>query len=239
MNKREPSVTTQDWAISLSKTELNNFSSQNHSFAVVNEFMVRPDTAIESIFLQNFAKVTPQYPGLRAPLDPGVAQMWLSKLSPILDNAFGKAPNGWGIQVWSSIVTTPPQELIPMQRLPHVDGTNPDLIAMMLYLHRTDHGGTAFFRHKSTGLESLTAETFPQYKAALEADVRRTGMPPARYIEDGAPLFERIHASAGTFNQAVFYRGNVLHSGIIDNDAPLPLDPRKGRLTINALFRPN
>ncbi len=228
-----------NWAISLADAQFTEFSDEKHEFITVDDFMTAPKTAIEMAVLQKFAKITPQYPGLRAPLDKAVAQSWLAELAPLLDKGFGKARNGWGIQVWLSVVTTPPHELIPMQRLPHVDGTDPKLIAMMLYLHETDHGGTAFFRHKSTGLESLTEETFPQYRAALEADVSRTGMPPARYIEDGAPHFERIHASEGVFNQAVFYRGNVLHSGIIDNDAPLPLDPREGRLTINALFRPN
>ena len=60
----------------------------------------------------------------------------------------------------------------------------------------------------------------------------------AAYVTDGSPFFERIHASEGAFNQAVFYRGNLLHSGIIDNNADLPADPRTGRLTINAFFRP-
>ena len=229
----------QNWAISLSGAEAGYFSAQNHEFVTINGFMTSPQTAIESAVLQKFAKITPQYPGLRAPLEKQVSQAWLTALSPLLDKEFGHAPKGWGIQIWYSVVTARPDQLIPMQRLPHVDGTDPNLIAMMLYLHDTDHGGTAFFRHKSTGFESLTSETFPQYKAALERDVQQSGMPPARYVTDGEPHFERIHASTGAFNQAVFYRGNVLHSGIIDNDAPLPLDPREGRLTINALFRPN
>ncbi|MDJ0642169.1 MAG: DUF6445 family protein [Erythrobacter sp.] len=227
-----------NWAISLTNAQFGHFSVQNHAFVTVNDFMEAPESAIQSAVLQKFAKITPQYPGLRAPLDPTVAEAWLTQLTPLLERGFGQAAEGWDIQVWYSVVAVPPDRLIPMQRLPHVDGTDPDLIAMMLYLHHTDHGGTAFFRHKTTGLESLTDETFPRYKAALESDVQKSGMPPARYVTDGAPHFERIHASDGAFNQAVFYRGNVLHSGIIDNDASLPLDPRSGRLTINALFRP-
>lgn len=227
-----------NWEISLANAALSSFSAQNHEFVSVTEFMEHPETAIEDAVLQKFAKITPQYPGLRAPLDEEVSKAWLAQLSPLLDKAFGPAANGWSIQIWYSVVTAQPAELIPMQRLPHVDGTDPSLIAMMLYLHHTDHGGTAFFRHRSTGLEQLTKETFPTYKAALEADVRAAGMPPARYVTDGAPHFERIHASTGAFNEAVFYRGNILHSGIIDNDVPIVPDPRTGRLTINALFRP-
>ena len=66
----------------------------------------------------------------------------------------------------------------------------------------------------------------------------RAGLPPAAYPTDGAPHFERTHVVPGTFNSAVFYRGNILHSWVIDNAAPLSADPRTGRLTINAFFRP-
>ena len=87
-------------------------------------------------------------------------------------------------------------------------------------------------------VEALKAADFPEYAAALQADVARTGLPPAAYTTDGAPHFERTHVAPATFNSAVFYRGNILHSGVIDNAAPLPADPREGRLTINAFFRP-
>ncbi len=228
----------QNWAISLSEAKESNFSSENHDFVSVSNFMVSPQTAIDAASLQNFAKITPQYPGIRAELPQSVSLAWLEELSPLLDNVFGKAEAGWEIQAWFSLVTAKPEELIPMQRFPHVDGTNPRQLAMMLYLHDTPHGGTGFFRHRSTGLESLTDESFPKYRAALQQDVQRSGLPPAAYVTDGAPHFERTYASDGAFNQAVFYRGNVLHSGLIDASQELSPDPARGRLTINAFFRP-
>lgn len=214
------------------------FSSENHILVLADDFLEAPETAISNACLQDFAKITPQYPGIRAPLETVIADAWAETLGPLLDAGFGAAPDGWAIQAWYSIVTTPPDQLIPMQCFPHVDGTNPDQLAMMLYLHDTGHGGTGFFRHRSTGLEALTDEAYPRYAATLQGEVRQSGLPPARYVTDGAPHFERIHATSGAFNQAVFYRGNLLHSGIIDNAADLPTDPRSGRLTINAFFRP-
>ena len=228
----------QNWSISLEDSRQETISPEKHVILSVDGFMETPETAIESASLQKFAKITPQYPGIRAPLDSAVCDAWLTQLSPMLDATFGSSPNGWEMQAWYSIVTTRPQDLIPMQCFPHVDGTDPGQLALMLYLHETGHGGTGFFRHRSTGLEALTDETYPTYRDALQADVRQSGLPPARYVTDGAPHFERIHATSGAFNQAVFYRGNLLHSGIIDNAADLPTDPRTGRLTINAFFRP-
>jgi Family of unknown function (DUF6445) len=226
------------WAIAPENAAISQFSSQKHDLVTVGELLSTPDHAISQAFLQNFAKITPQYPGVRAPLDPQVAAHWLGQLAPWLDRWFGNDGKRWEMQAWYSLVTTPPAELLPIQRLPHVDGTDPRQIAMMLYLHRTGHGGTAFFRHRSTGLEAVVAADYPRYAAALQADVARTGLPPAAYTTDGAPHFERTHVVPGHFNSAVFYRGNILHSGVIDNHAPLSADPREGRLTINAFFRP-
>jgi hypothetical protein len=197
-----------------------------------------PNSVIEAANLQKFARITPQYPGIRSPLPEAVVREWLRALSPMLDESFGSAPHGWQMQAWFSLVTARSEELVPMQRFPHVDGTDRRQLAMMLYLHRSNHGGTGFFRHRSTGLEALTEETFPRYREALEEDVRREGLPPAAYVSDGAPFFDRVHASEGDFNTAIFYRGNLLHSGLIDPHAKLSPDPVKGRLTINAFFRP-
>ena len=230
------------WAIALDDAATSRFSSQNHQLVSIEQLLVAPDSAIAAASLQKFARITPQYPGLRAPLDPRVCAAWLGALGPRLSEWFEPGVRRWEMQAWFSLVTTRPGELLPIQRLPHVDGTDPRQIAMMLYLHRTgphsSHGGTAFFRHRSTGLEALTAADYPRYAAALQADVTLTGLPPAAYTTDGAPHFERVHTVPGHFNSAVFYRGNILHSGVIDNDAPLSADPREGRLTINAFFRP-
>ncbi|MFO6447791.1 DUF6445 family protein [Erythrobacter sp. NE805] len=225
------------WGIALGGARGERFSGQNHLLVTVPGFLEHPEAAIEAATLQNFAKITPQYPGVRAALDPAVCRTWLGALGPLLDEAFGRAEGGWAMQAWFSLVTTPPAALLPIQRLPHVDGTDARQVAMMLYLHRTGHGGTAFFRHKATGLEALTPETWPRYAAAVQAEYGRA-LPPAAYPTDGAPHFARTHVVAGHFNEAVFYRGNILHSGVIDNAAPLSASPREGRLTINAFFRP-
>jgi hypothetical protein len=227
------------WAIRLDQPRISTFSSHRHRLVTIDGLLETPDQALSDAVLQNFAKITPQYPGVRAPLAPQICAAWLGVLGPLLDQWFGASARGWTMQAWYSLVTARPAELLPIQRLPHVDGTDPDQIAMMLYLHTTGHGGTAFFRHRATGLEALTAQDYPRYAAAVQAEVARAGLPPAVYPTDGAPHFERTHAVPGTFNSAVFYRGNILHSGVIDNAAPLSADPRAGRLTINAFFRPS
>ena len=134
--------TMQDWAISLSDTRVEQISHENHALVTVSDFLSAPQDAVSAATLQKFAKITPQYPGIRAPLSAQIAHRWLTDLAPMLEEHFGKSATGWEIQAWYSLVTTPARELIPMQRFPHVDGTDPRQLAMMLYLHETDHGGT-------------------------------------------------------------------------------------------------
>lgn len=229
---------TIDWSVSPSQIWDSVFSAQNHKLVSISDVLRSPNDAIKQACLQKFAKITPQYPGVRAPLSESARTSLSEALSEMLSAAFDAPSGRWQVMAWYSLVTHRPEQLQPIQRLPHVDGTDPNQIAMMLYLHRTEHGGTAFFRHKSTGYEALTEENFPGYRAALEGEVAKVGMPPARYVTDGAPLFEVTHTVPGTFNEAVFYRGNILHSGVIDNHAELSPDPRRGRLTINAFLRP-
>lgn len=237
---RNPAASTNAsiWSTETAAADGQTISSCAHTLVTIDNFLAAPEAVSDEAFLQKFAVITPQYPGVRAPLPDEACVLWLESLAPLLGEHFGPPGARWTMQAWFSLVTTPPERLLPIQCFPHVDGTDPSQVAMMLYLHDSPHGGTAFFRHRSTGFEALTAETFPAYRAALEADVARTGLPRPAYPTDGAPHFERIHATNGTFNTAVFYRGNLLHSGVIDNAAPLSADPRRGRLTINAFFRP-
>ncbi len=57
-----------------------------------------------------------------------------------------------------SIVTTPRKELKIGQRLPHVDGFRSNQFALVHYLSPNVTDGTAFYRHRSTGLELLNED---------------------------------------------------------------------------------
>ena len=54
-----------------------------------------------------------------------------------------------------SLVSTPAQELAPPQRIPHVDSLAKSGLATIHYLFKANLGGTAFYRHRRTGFESI------------------------------------------------------------------------------------
>ncbi|WP_447406945.1 DUF6445 family protein, partial [Clostridium perfringens] len=71
-----------------------------------------------------------------------------------------------------SIVTTPPEKLDVRQRVPHCDAFRADRIALVHYLAPEGGDGTAFFRHRSTGFETIDEERAPIFFGQLDAEFR-------------------------------------------------------------------
>lgn len=177
------------------------------------------------------------YPGVRAPTPASSYAALFAPLGEVLRSTFGFTRGAHVRECNFSLVTTPPEQLAPIQRLPHYDGVEPNVVAVLIYLCAAEHGGTAFFRHRRTGFETVTAGRFESYRASLEQEVRECGLPSSGYYS-GDERFDRIASYDAAFNRALIYRGVTLHSGCIINPASLSSDPRAGRLTINAFLEP-
>jgi hypothetical protein len=133
-----------------------------------------------------------------------------------------------------SLVTTPPEKLVPFQRVPHYDSTDPNRIALLHYLCAT--GGTSFYRHRSSGTETVTAKTEDDYIRRVNAEVRAAGMPPPNYVDGDTGLFERIARYDAEFNRVLIYRGNMLHSVNVPAGFVPDTNPRTGRLSVNTFL---
>jgi hypothetical protein len=172
------------------------------------------------------------YPGIRAPAPLDYVGALVRALSPMIERAFGLA----GVKLAKaecsfSIVTLPPGELAPLQRIPHVDTTDPLQFAILHYLCDERFGGTAFYRHRATGFETLTPERRAAYETARTAEL---GADTGRgYIVGDTAHYAQTAAFAAAFDRVLVYRSRTFHSGLIAPDAPLSADPRKGRLTAN------
>ena len=180
-----------------------------------------------------YTTIGPFYPGLRAPVSEGIAMPLVAPLLPTLRDTFGLASEPRYFECYLSLVTIPPDRLAPIQRVPHFDGVEPDRLAVLLYLSDDADGGTAFYRQRATGFESVDAGRFDAYRAALDTETARHGVPEASYIGDASPLFERTHRVEGRANRLVVYRGNTLHCAALSPDFTPSADPREGRLTLN------
>lgn len=173
------------------------------------------------------------YPGVRAPAPLNYVERLVRGLRPMMERAFSlqgaKLANA---QCSLSMVTLPPDRLVPTQQVPHIDTTDPLQFAVLHYLCSPEHGGTAFYRHRATGFETLTDERAPFYEQARLAE-RGDGKAKGGYITGDTSHFEQVGAVSARFDRVVIYRSRLLHSGQIPADRALSDDPRRGRLTAN------
>ena len=201
---------------------------------VIDDAFAEPASLIEfAVHEAIFAPPSNYYPGLRGePLPKPYIASLLRAFNARIGKTFGVAIGGaLNANFYFGLATVPPVNLSLLQRLPHFDTTNGSQIAALHYLCDGSHGGTAFFRHRATGFESIDEARKPLYFETLK---RETGLhpPPARYMAGDDPLYERTGGFDAKFNRLLLYRSRILHSGSV-NPANLSSDPRKGRLTAN------
>jgi len=181
------------------------------------------------------------YPGIRKSLDTAYASAVHAHLRQLLLATFGAGGDEevTPVSCVLSLATTRPEALRPIQSVPHFDSVERNRIASVHYLCGERFGGTSFYRHRSTGFESIDGPRLAGYAPCLKQEVmqeaQRRAARSLAYIRGDTALFERTASVDAKFNRAVFYRSNLLHSGDIAVEAGLSPDPRSGRLTANTL----
>lgn len=212
---------------------------QKQAIIMVDNFVAEPEKlvafAANKLTLNTSADY---YPGVRADSPLSYMNLMQVSLGELICRTFSIEPqNVIGSGSYFSIVATPPEKLLPVQRIPHVDGTNPNDIAFLHYLCNEKYGGTSFYRHKSTGHEFVDQQRFDPYIATLEKEIKAVGLSePPQYMNGDTPLFERISSIEAKFNRLIIYRGTSLHSGDIDDNYNFDLNPLTGRLTITSFL---
>ncbi len=218
--------------------QVHRHGHEQQPVIVIDDYLDDPDALIE--LAANGPKLTPlgpYYPGIRAPFPNAHLPDLFKPLDPILKAHFGYKARRTLQECSFSLVTTPPNELMPIQRLPHFDGLEYGRVAALLFLGKGDNnGGTAFYRQRSTGFETVDAGRYQQFADALTADVDQYGLPPMDYVGDENPMYDTLAVHEGKFNRMLVYASATLHSGHIPADFAFDSDPRKGRLTVNAFL---
>ncbi|MFM9979032.1 MAG: DUF6445 family protein [Sphingomonadaceae bacterium] len=222
---------TADWTLSIER-----HGTEREPVVVIDNFVPNPDAVRGDAAMLAYAPMGIHYPGIRAAMPHAVARRMTAAIAPIARDVFD-APALDLTDAFYSLVTTRPEDLTPIQRLPHFDGVEPTRLALLHYLSPDAPGGTAFYRHRSSGFETVTAARLPAYRAALEGELARTGVPDPAYIDADTMLFEQVFRVEGRFNRAILYRGNRLHCAWLPEGTSFLADPAHGRLTTNLFLQ--
>jgi hypothetical protein len=217
------------------KIEIARHGREQEPVVVIDDYARDPDQLIEEAAALSYRPIGAYYPGVRAPAPPALVQAIRQSLAGLIRETFGVADELNRIECYFSLLTTPAEELALIQRLPHFDGLGRERIAILHHLGRGEPSGTAFYRHRSTGFETVTPERLAAYNAAVNAELRRHGPPPPGLIGGDTPMYERIARYEARFNRLLIYRGATLHSAEPPATPP-PADPRTGRFSINTFI---
>lgn len=209
--------------------------TEGEPVVVIDHFVPDPHALRVFATAQDYGPAGRHYPGIAAPLPDSYMRDQGTLIATIAKQVFGMSTGLSLLEARFSIVTMAPSALSIEQRLPHVDAVEPGRLALIHYLVPGGTGGTAFYRHRSTGFETIDSNRRDRYFAALNRDLAMHG-PPDSYIAGDTSLFERIASLDGVYNRALLYRSRLLHSGEIADGASLASDPQTGRLTVTGFF---
>lgn len=221
------------------RVTVERLGDEGEPVMVVDGVMASPQALVDYAAGETFAAPPLGenfYPGLLAPAPLDYVNALCRALAPAIIETFELS----GARLANascnySLVTLAPERLNSAQRLPHVDTDDPLQFAVLHYLCDAPFGGTAFYRHRATGYETLRPERMRRYRTVLSEELANAP-PPAAYVNGDTPQHERIGEVEARFDRVAVYRSRLLHSGLIEPGAPLSADPRKGRLTANVFL---
>lgn len=213
-----------------------------HAVVFIDDFLENPQALVGIASRSTFAPYPgvaerKGYPGVRAPAPADYSAQLTALMEPLIRLNFG-VPEALALRKAEcafSLTTMPPGELGPLQRTPHFDASTPHHMAVLLYLCDESHGGTAFYRHKATGLQQVTAENREQFLDVYYTELNAR-VPKPRYFDDSDEHFEFLGMMPARFNRLVVYRGSLLHSAVVNPQLSIGGDPLRGRLTVNSFY---
>lgn len=191
----------------------------------------------EAIANNNFAVADSFYPGVRMAISDAYIVALVRNFQGVIRDFFKldlrtikSAASKY------SIVTSQPEDLKLMQRIPHFDAPSRDSLAVIHYLCDAPDSGTAFYHHDETGYDFIDRDRLGNYEQSIVTRFQDPTRQPSGYVCGGTEDYSEIASFGAVYNRLLMYRGSSLHSGIIRPDYNFDPSPETGRLTITSFI---
>lgn len=223
------------------RTAVVEVGHERNNVIVVDNLLRCPEAAVElaarGITFRTDLAGKSHFPGVRSGAPPDYLKTFMDVLEALIRSTYAIGPDvPVSPRTMFSITTTPPGQLRPLQRVPHYDAIEKKMISVVHFLFHKPFGGTCFFRHRSTGFESMAPEREEPYKEILDRELEEVGELPEAYLTTSNQLFEKTYDTEAQFNRLVIFPGQMFHSGSVNPEPGLVQDPRAGRLTLNTFL---
>lgn len=215
------------------------YGKENNIILVFDHAMDDLEIFTQQAWSQPFEKDdTNLYPGVRSDTPTHYKKMLLALLAGPMRDVF-EIPLDARIQCDQSVfsLTAQPEETLrPIQCIPHIDSPHNNQFAVVHYLAKGQFGGTGFYKHVKTGLESITPDKVEHYFKTVKQEAIKEGKNLIKYMNGSNALFEQIADVPFMYNRLIVYQCNCLHAGNLDPRRDLSNNPTLGRLTANSLL---
>lgn len=221
------------------RIERLSIGAEKAPLMVIDNVVADPDRLVRKATSKQFRPVGANYPGIRTEAPLGYQQLFRDRLQSTLFEFFGLAGQSLAFSMCHySLLTTPADQLTPLQRIPHADSLDEHGLATVHYLFKKELGGTAFYRHRKTGYEFVDLARKSAYYAHVEQLLHDPRSLADGYINGDTAFFEQVANVPAAFNRMLVYRRNSLHSASIEKGFVPDANPSTGRLSINSFIDP-
>ena len=212
--------------------------NEQQEVLLVDSFL-QGSLALKELAIQQneFAKADSFYPGVRMQVPQEYTIALIKTLGFFMEQFFQLEVRQIKNAVSKfSIITTSPNNLDLLQRIPHFDSPSRKGLAVVHYLQSIPSMGTALYRHRPTNFEYVDDDRYSRYMAHIQERYPTEDKYPEGYINGSTDQFEEVVSFDAIFNRLLMYRGTSLHSGKIGKDYNFDPNPATGRLTLTSFF---